>query len=59
MSIVGVCALEVESGRQSKFPFAIHDGNGTWVNLIGWLENSSFAIALRQNPATAKKVVLL
>jgi hypothetical protein len=60
MLIVGVCVLALESGGQSKlFPFTTHDGNGTWVNLIGWLENSSAAIALRQNPATVKKIVLL
>jgi hypothetical protein len=59
MSIVAVCVLELESGGQSKlFPFTTHDGNGTWVNLIGWLENSSVAIALRQNPATIKEIVL-
>lgn len=38
-SIVGVWVLDLASGKQSKLlSFTTHDGDGAWINLIGWLE---------------------
>lgn len=39
-SIVGVWVLDLESGKQSKLlSFTTHDGDGMWINLIGWLQD--------------------